>query len=160
MCDDTETANTRDGNGLHTVVDKRLEGCHIAIWGLSFKPGTDDMREAPALVLIHQLLDWGATVSVHDPAAMDEARRRLGDAGGKICYAETGYEALAGADALVIVTDWNEYRHPDFNRLKATLKRPIIVDGRNLYDPRKMFSLGLSYYSIGRRSTDARETTA
>jgi UDPglucose 6-dehydrogenase len=145
---------------LQRDIENMLDGCRVAVWGLSFKPGTDDMREAPALVLIHQLLDWGATVSVHDPAAMDEARRRLGDAGGKICYAETGYEALAGADALVIVTDWNEYRHPDFNRLKATLKRPIIVDGRNLYDPRKMLSLGLSYYSIGRRSTDARETTA
>jgi UDPglucose 6-dehydrogenase len=145
---------------LQRDIENMLDGFRVAVWGLSFKPGTDDMREAPALVLIHQLLDWGATVSVHDPAAMDEARRRLGDAGGKICYAETGYEALAGADALVIVTDWNEYRHPDFNRLKATLKRPIIVDGRNLYDPRKMFSLGLSYYSIGRRSTDARETTA
>jgi UDPglucose 6-dehydrogenase len=149
-----------DNMDLQRDSENMLDGFRVAVWGLSFKPGTDDMREAPALVLIHQLLDWGATVSVHDPAAMDEARRRLGDAGGKICYAETGYEALAGADALVIVTDWNEYRHPDFNRLKATLKRPIIVDGRNLYDPRKMFSLGLSYYSIGRRSTDAQETTA
>jgi len=118
------------------------------------------MREAPALVLLQQLLGWGATVVAHDPAAMDEARRRLGDAAGKICYVETGYDALPGADALVIVTDWNEYRHPDFNRLKTTLKRPIIVDGRNLYDPRKMSNLGLSYYSIGRRSVGAQETTA
>jgi UDPglucose 6-dehydrogenase len=157
---DVYHGKTLEDVDLQRDIENMLDGCRVAVWGLSFKPGTDDMREAPALVLIHQLLDWGATVSVHDPAAMDEARRRLGDAGGKICYAETGYEALAGADALVIVTDWNEYRHPDFNRLKATLKRPIIVDGRNLYDPRKMFSLGLSYYSIGRRSTDARETTA
>ena len=118
------------------------------------------MREAPSLVLLDQLLGWGATVCAHDPAAMDEARRRLGDGGGKISYAETGYDALPGADVLVIVTDWNEYRHPDFNRLKATLKRPIVVDGRNLYDPRKMSNVGLTYYSIGRRSVGAQEATA
>lgn len=140
--------------------EKPLDGCRVAIWGLSFKPGTDDMREAPSLVLIEQLLGWGATVCAHDPAAMDEARRRLGDAGGKIAYAETGYEALKEADALVIVTDWNEYRHPDFTRLKTTLKRPIIIDGRNLYDPRKMSTVGFIYYSIGRRAIGGRETTA
>ncbi|MGI9089737.1 MAG: UDP-glucose dehydrogenase family protein [Gemmatimonadaceae bacterium] len=127
--------------------DKPLSGAHIAVWGLSFKPGTDDMREAPALVLIDQLLSAGATVCAHDPAAMDEARRRLGET---ISYADTGYEALAGADALVIVTDWNEYRHPDFQRVKQTLKRPLVVDGRNLYDPAKMADVGITYYSIGR----------
>jgi UDPglucose 6-dehydrogenase len=152
--------NISDGNGLADSHDKSLEGMHVAIWGLSFKPGTDDMREAPSLVLIDQLLGWGATVCAHDPAALGEARRRLGDAGGKICYAETGYDALAGADALVIVTDWNEYRHPDFNRLKSTLKRPIVIDGRNLYDPKKMSNVGLIYYSIGRRSAGVREATA
>lgn len=157
---DVGADNTRSHKGLHVTDDKQLEGCHVAIWGLSFKPGTDDMREAPSLVLVEQLLGWGATVCAHDPAAMHEARRRLGDRGGKIGYAETGYDALAGADALVIVTDWNEYRHPDFNRLKTTLKRPIIVDGRNLYDPLKMSNVGLIYYSIGRRSIGAREATA
>ncbi|MEO7102053.1 MAG: UDP-glucose/GDP-mannose dehydrogenase family protein [Gemmatimonadaceae bacterium] len=145
---------------LPTSDDKVLEGYRVAIWGLSFKPGTDDMREAPSLVLIEQLIGWGATVCAHDPAALDEARRRLGDAGGKIAYAETGYEALIGADALVIVTDWNEYRHPDFNRLKTTLKRPIVIDGRNLYDPRKMSTVGLIYYSIGRRAIGGQEATA
>ncbi len=140
--------------------NKHLQGVRVAVWGLSFKPGTDDMREAPALVLIEQLLGWGATVCAHDPAAMEEARRRIGDCGGKICYAETGYDALAGADALVIVTDWNEYRHPDFNRLKATLKRPIVVDGRNLYDPKKMSNVGITYYSIGRQHNGAQEKTA
>ena len=149
-----------DANGIPREDLKELEGCHIAVWGLSFKPGTDDMREAPSLVLIEQLLGWGATLCAHDPAAMEEARRRLGDSDGKISYAETGYEALPGADALVIVTDWNEYRHPDFKRLKATLKRPIVVDGRNLYDPRKMSNVGLTYYSIGRRSVGAQEATA
>ena len=159
VCDDT-TGNASNSNRLHDSNDKSLEGLHIAVWGLSFKPGTDDMREAPSLVLLDQLLGWGATVCAHDPAAMDEARRRLGDGGGKISYAETGYDALPGADVLVIVTDWNEYRHPDFNRLKATLKRPIVVDGRNLYDPRKMSNVGLTYYSIGRRSVGAQEATA
>ena len=155
-----DASNMNGDNDLGDCHDKSLEGTHVAVWGLSFKPGTDDMREAPSLVLIDQLLGWGATVCAHDPAAMDEARRRLADRGGKIRYAETGYEALAGADALVIVTDWNEYRHPDFNRLKATLKRPIVVDGRNLYDPRKMSNVGLIYYSIGRRAIGAQEATA
>jgi UDPglucose 6-dehydrogenase len=152
--------NSSSSNDLPARHDKPLQGIHIAIWGLSFKPGTDDMREAPALVLISQLLGWGATICAHDPAAMDEARRRLGDGGGKIRYAETGYDALPSADALVIVTDWNEYRHPDFNRVRATLKRPIVVDGRNLYDPRKMSSVGLTYYSIGRSTVGAQEATA
>lgn len=155
-----ELSKSLSGNKLGDDDDKILEGLRVAIWGLSFKPGTDDMREAPSLVLVEQLLGWGATICAHDPAAMDEARRRLGDGGGKICYAETGYDALPGADALVIVTDWNEYRHPDFNRVRATLKRPIVVDGRNLYDPRKMSSVGLTYYSIGRQSAGVQEATA
>ena len=155
-----ESSKSLSGNKLGDDDDKILEGLRVAIWGLSFKPGTDDMREAPSLVLVDQLLGWGATICAHDPAAMDEARRRLGDGGGKICYAETGYDALPGADALVIVTDWNEYRHPDFNRVRATLKRPIVVDGRNLYDPRKMSSVGLTYYSIGRQSAGVQEATA
>ncbi len=134
-----------------------LGGAHVAVWGLSFKPGTDDMREAPSLVLIEQLVSAGATVCAHDPAAMDEARRRLGDA---ISYADTGYDALTGADALVIVTDWNEYRHPDFERVKATLKRPVVVDGRNLYDPAKMAAVGIIYYSIGRPTPGAQGLTA
>jgi UDPglucose 6-dehydrogenase len=156
----TDKSKAFGSNKVDNQSEKALEGVRIAIWGLSFKPGTDDMREAPSLVLIEQLLGWGATVCAHDPAAMNEARRRLGDGGGKICYAETGYDALPGADALVIVTDWNEYRHPDFNRVRATLKRPIVVDGRNLYDPRKMSSVGLTYYSIGRQSAGAQEATA
>ena len=155
---DHDGAKIRGINTLDRFNDKALEGKHIALWGLSFKPGTDDMREAPALVLIEQLLGWGATVCAHDPAAMAEARRRLGDA--RISYADTGYDALKGADALVIVTDWNEYRHPDFNRVRATLSRPIVIDGRNLYDPQKMNSVGLTYYSIGRRSVGAGEATA
>ncbi len=132
---------------LEGAVDGKLRGARIAVWGLAFKPNTDDMREAPALVLIDQLLAAGATVAAHDPAAMAEARRRLD---GRITFAETGYAALDGADALIVVTDWNEYRHPDFGRIKRALRRPIVVDGRNLYDPAKMRALGFTYLSIGR----------
>jgi len=124
-----------------------VRGCRIAIWGLAFKPNTDDMREAASLVLIEELLEAGARVVAHDPVAMHETQRRLGD---RIEYADTSYDALAGADALVIVTDWNEYRHPDFGRIKGALRSPVVVDGRNLYDNRKMKGLGFTYASIGR----------
>jgi UDPglucose 6-dehydrogenase len=124
-----------------------VHGRRIAVWGLAFKPNTDDMREAASLVLIEELLAAGATVVAHDPVAMHETQRRLGD---RIEYADSNYDALAGADALVIVTDWNEYRHPDFGRIKQALKAPVVVDGRNLYDWRKMHGLGFRYASIGR----------
>jgi UDPglucose 6-dehydrogenase len=124
-----------------------LRGRRIAIWGLAFKPNTDDMREAASLVLIDELLEAGAEVVAHDPVAMHETKRRIGD---RIEYVENSYDALPGADALVIVTDWNEYRHPDFGRIKETLKAPVVVDGRNLYDRRKMTTLGFTYASIGR----------
>ncbi len=128
----------------------QLAGRRIAVWGLAFKPQTDDMRESPALVLVEQLTTAGANVVAHDPAAMSEAKRRLGD---RIAFADTAYGALAGADALVIVTDWNEYRHPNFDRIRAALRAPVIVDGRNLYDPTRMAQLGFTYLSIGRRSS-------
>jgi UDPglucose 6-dehydrogenase len=132
---------------LQALLGDGLRGARVAVWGLAFKPNTDDMREAPALVLIDALLDAGARVAAHDPVAMPEAKRRLGD---RVTYAETGYAALEGSDALVVVTDWNEYRHPDFRRMQQLLKRPIVVDGRNLYDPAKMRTLGFEYVSIGR----------
>ena len=151
VLDAVERANcqqkTRLFQKLQSALDGDVKDTHIAIWGLAFKPNTDDMREAPALTLIDALLAAGATVTAHDPAAMDEARRRIGDA---ITYASTNYDALNGADALVIVTDWNEYRHPDFNRIKASLRRPVVIDGRNLYSRAKMKSLGFVYDSIGR----------
>ena len=137
----------RLGEKLREALGDDLSGMHIAVWGLAFKPQTDDMRDAPSLTLIEDLLAAGATVCGHDPAAMKEARHRLAQT---IRYAETNYDALVNADALVVVTDWNEYRHPDFARVKAALRRPLIVDGRNLYDPEKMRELGISYYSIGR----------
>jgi UDPglucose 6-dehydrogenase len=124
-----------------------LAGRRVAVWGLSFKPNTDDMREAPALTLIEELLAAGAVVTVHDPVAMDEGRRRLG---ASVTFAPSNYDALLDADTLVVVTDWNEYRHPDFPRIKQTLRRPIIVDGRNLYSLERMAEFGFAYYSMGR----------
>jgi UDPglucose 6-dehydrogenase len=132
---------------LERVLDGRIKGSHIAIWGLAFKPNTDDMREAPSLTLIDSLLKAGATVTAHDPAAVEEAKRRIGDS---IGYAASNYEALKGADALVIVTDWNEYRHPDLERIKTLLRQPIVIDGRNLYSATKMRAMGFTYMSIGR----------
>ena len=148
-----ESANERQKTILLTKIrcalGDKLAGRRVAVWGLAFKAGTDDMREAPSLTLIESLLDEGVSVCAHDPAALDHARGLLGN---RIDYAETNYEALAGADALVVVTDWNEYRHPDFERVKRTLKQPVIVDGRNLYDVEKMRELGVRYHSIGRPS--------
>ena len=148
-----ESANERQKTILLTKIrfalGEELEGRRIALWGLAFKAGTDDMREAPSLTLIEGLLEEGVSICAHDPAALDHARSLLGN---RIDYAETNYEALAGADALVVVTDWNEYRHPDFERVKRTLKQPVIVDGRNLYDVEKMRELGVRYHSIGRPS--------
>jgi UDPglucose 6-dehydrogenase len=125
-----------------------LQGRTFAVWGLAFKPRTDDMREAPSLVVIEELLKAGAKVQVHDPEALENARRVFGD---RIGYHRTNYEALSGADALLILTEWNEFRHPNFQRIRAELKEPIIFDGRNLYDPSLMKALEFRYYSIGRR---------
>ena len=124
-----------------------VRGKRIAVWGLAFKARTDDLRESPALTLIDALLDAGASVVAHDPVAMPNAKGGYGD---RITFAATNYDALAGADALAVVTDWNEYRHPDFARIHAALAQPIVVDGRNLYSPEKMRSLGFTYSSIGR----------
>jgi len=120
----------------------------VAIWGLAFKAETDDVRESPALVLVEALLCEGVQVQVHDPAAMKTAARHLG---ARVKYATHAYDALSGADALAIVTEWLEYRNPDFPRIKQLLNRPLIVDGRNLYDPVKLGRLGFTYDSIGRR---------
>src|SRR5262250_3157966 len=111
---------------------ERLEGRRFAVWGLAFKPRTDDMREAPSITVINGLLERGAAVAVHDPEALGPARQLFGD---RVTYHRVNYEALEGADALLIITEWNEFRRPDFPRMKELLKRPIILDGRNLYDP-------------------------
>ena len=129
-----------------------LRDVAVAVWGLAFKAETDDVRESPALVLVEELLRAGATVRVHDPAAQETARRLLGD---RVSYAPHAYAALEGAAALAIVTEWLEYRNPDFERIKRLLARPLIVDGRNLYAPERLARLGFTYDSIGRRLTCA-----
>src|SRR5271167_2268122 len=126
---------------------KDLTGRTFAIWGLAFKPRTDDMREAPALVVIEELLQAGAKCRVHDPEALENARKIFGE---RVTYHKTNYEALKDSDALLILTEWNEFRHPNFQRIKAELKEPVIFDGRNLYDPELMKALELRYYSVGR----------
>ncbi|HEY6060254.1 MAG TPA: UDP-glucose/GDP-mannose dehydrogenase family protein [Gemmatimonadales bacterium] len=127
--------------------DGALKGRTIGVWGLAFKAETDDVRESPALVLVDALLAAGSTVQAHDPAAIETARHVLGD---RVRYVEHAYDAVAGADALVIVTEWREYRNPDFARLKQALKRPLIVDGRNLYEGTRLAELGFTYDCIGR----------
>jgi UDPglucose 6-dehydrogenase len=131
-----------DGTPLPPLKDKT-----IAIWGLSFKPRTDDMREAPSIVIINSLLEMGARICVHDPVAISEAKKIFAD---RITYNVNQYDILDGADALAIVTEWNEYRNPDFDRILSLLKNPVIFDGRNLYEPRRMKFLGFEYFAIGR----------
>jgi len=128
--------------------DGKLTDRKFAVWGLAFKARTDDVRESPALTVVQRLVGGGAEVAVHDPQAMDNARAVLGD--GRIEYHEHMYDALGGADALVICTEWRQYRTPDFDRIKSLLARPVIFDGRNLYDPEWMGEVGITYHSIGR----------
>ena len=123
-----------------------LSGRTIAVWGLSFKPRTDDIRESPALVLIHSLVDAGAIVKVHDPVSLENARKVMGD---RITYCDHHYDACDGADAIAIVTEWNEFRNPDFDYIKLKMKSPVIFDGRNLYDRTKMAARGFYYSGIG-----------
>jgi UDPglucose 6-dehydrogenase len=124
-----------------------LSGRTFAVWGLAFKPGTDDMREAPSLVVIEGLLARGARVRAHDPVAMDRARSILGE---RIEFTEHNYDCLEGADALFICTEWQPYRRPDFARMQGLLRHSIIFDGRNLYEPARMREIGFEYHSIGR----------
>jgi UDPglucose 6-dehydrogenase len=127
-----------------------LAGRRFALWGLAFKPNTDDMREAPSRTVVAELLARGAGVHAYDPVAMNEARRVFGE-DSRIAYAASPLEALHGADALVIVTEWKEFRSPDFPTIKARLKHPVIFDGRNLYDPAEMRAEGIEYFAIGRK---------
>jgi UDPglucose 6-dehydrogenase len=128
-----------------------LNGKTFAVWGLAFKPRTDDMREAPAINMINSLNQLGATVRAHDPQAMKEAKRIFGDRIGKeILLLDKRYDCLEAADALIIMTEWNQFREPDFYLIKETLKKPAIFDGRNLYQPKRMRELGIDYFCIGR----------
>jgi UDPglucose 6-dehydrogenase len=146
-----EAVNARQKGRLLTKVRAALGGSlrgrRVAVWGLAFKAETDDMRESPSIPLIEGLLDEGASVAAHDPQAHETAQAIFGD---RIQYCHGAYDALTGADALVIVTEWNEFRNPDFRRIKAALRQPLIVDGRNLYDPAKLREQGFRYVGVGR----------
>ncbi len=133
---------------LTAVLDQDLGQSIVAVWGFAFKAETDDMRESPAIDLINGLLECGATVRGFDPAAMENARRIFGD---RIEYSANEYDALDGADALVIVTEWLAFRNPDFSRIKQLMRRPVVVDGRNLYKPEKLREMGFTYTAFGRR---------
>jgi UDPglucose 6-dehydrogenase len=146
-----EAVNVSQKTRLTTKMKKHfgtLKGKVIAVWGLAFKPKTDDMREAPSIPLIESLLQAGATVQVYDPEAMGVAKKLFGN---RVTYAEANYGALKGADGLAIVTEWNEFRRPDFERMRSLMKTPVIFDGRNLFVPAQMKQSGFTYYSIGRR---------
>jgi UDPglucose 6-dehydrogenase len=134
-------------NRLNLLLGPSLRSRQVAVWGLSFKAETDDMRESPALPLLDGILEAGGAVRAHDPKAMDAARELYGD---RISYAGDPYDAIAGADALVIMTEWLVYRNPDFERMRSLLARPLVLDGRNLYDPERMARLGFEYHGIGR----------
>ena len=133
--------------------ENKIEGKQLTVWGLAFKPNTDDMREAPSVVIINRLLELGAKVVTYDPVAMKNANFYFKDS---VVYAEDEYAALKGSDALLVVTEWNEFRNPDFDLVKARLKQPIVFDGRNIFEPDKMRDLGFTYYSIGRKPVNAR----
>jgi UDPglucose 6-dehydrogenase len=146
-----EDANRRQKMVLVSKMKKHfggaLKGKTVALWGLAFKPNTDDMREAPALTIIDALHREGVNIRAYDPEAMKEAKRRLGKT---VKFFDGNYDALKGADALLVVTEWNEFRRPDFDRIKSLLKEPVIFDGRNVYDPKVMKEKGFVYYGIGR----------
>jgi len=119
----------------------------LLVWGLAFKPNTDDVREAPALKLIKRLLEENASITAYDPEATETTKSVLGDS---IKYVTDPYEALENSDALILMTEWNEFRNPDYEKIKTSLKHPVVFDGRNVYDVKKMKELGFDYYSVGR----------
>jgi len=151
ILDAVEQVNTLQKTKLLALMRKHfgsLKGKTVAVWGLAFKPRTDDMREAPAIPLIEALLSAGVEVQAFDPEAVRVAR---GIFGSRITYAANGYDAVKGADALAIVTEWNEFRRPDFGKMRAVMRSPVVFDGRNLFAPAHMKQHGFTYYSIGRR---------
>ena len=151
LFDAVEAVNARQKQVMFEKLLRLLgdvRGKTIAVWGLAFKAGTDDMRESPAVALINALLQAGAAIRAHDPEALEVARGIWGD---RIVYVQDPYEALTAADALAVVTEWLVYRNPDFERMKTTLRTPVVVDGRNLYEPARMARLGFRYAGIGRR---------
>src|SRR5512145_737985 len=156
-----ESINQEQRKRFYRKIEKhfkgKLEGLRIAVWGIAFKPNTDDVREAPVFFILDELLKAKASVAVYDPEAMPGAKARYGD---RLEYAESCYGALQGADALVIVTEWNEFRKPDFGLMKNLMRQPVVFDGRNIYDPGKVREHGFAYHSIGRKSLEAHPTRA
>lgn len=150
ILDAVDEVNNRQKKVLFEKIKKHfggsVKGRKIALWGLAFKPRTDDIREAPSLVLIDDLLAAGAAVSVHDPVAQDHVRDLYGD---KLTYCDHHYDTLKEADALAIVTEWNEFRNPDLSFIKHLMKSPVIFDGRNLFDPTRLRNEGFTYLGIG-----------
>ena len=136
-------------NKLNNRFQGNLKGKTIAMWGLSFKPNTDDMREAPSLVLVDSILKAGGNVQAFDPVAMNEAKHIIGD---KITYCGNEYDTLINADALMIVTEWTDFRSPNFDKIKTLLNNAIVFDGRNIFDGKEMNELGFEYYGIGTRN--------
>ncbi len=153
LLESVEVVNERQKQVLYrkvtAILGPDLTDKRIGIWGLAFKAETDDMRESPAIPLVQALLAAGAAVKAHDPKAMESASACFGDG---VIYAKDPYDAVDGVDALVIVTEWLVYRNPDLDRVKSLLKRPLVIDGRNLYEPERMGSLGFEYHGIGRRT--------
>jgi UDPglucose 6-dehydrogenase len=150
ILDAVEAVNTRQKLRLVAKMEHHfgdLQGRTIALWGLAFKPRTDDMREAPAIAIAERLLELGAVVRGYDPEASAVAGRIFGD---RVALFEKGYDALHGADALAVVTEWSEFREPDFGRMRRLMRSPVVFDGRNIYSPAQMQALGFTYYSIGR----------
>ncbi len=151
-----EDINQEQRKRFYRKIDRhyrgKLEGLRFAVWGIAFKPNTDDVREAPVFYILDQILAAGASVAVYDPEAMPGAKARYGD---RIEYAASSYGALQKADALVIVTEWNEFRKPDFGLMKNLMRQPVVFDGRNIFDPEKMRERGFIYHSIGRKSHEA-----
>jgi UDPglucose 6-dehydrogenase len=132
---------------IRTHFNNDLRDKRFGVWGLAFKPATNDMRDAPAIPIIENLLEAGAHITAYDPAAMEEAKRIFG---GRITLAANNYSCLDGSDALLLVTEWQAFRNPNFERIKSTLKQPVVFDGRNIYDPQQLRDMGFTYYSIGR----------
>jgi UDPglucose 6-dehydrogenase len=150
ILDAVEQVNARQKQVLVEKMQRHfgsLKGKTIGVWGLAFKPRTDDMREAPAINIIQKLLQLGATVQAYDPEAMDVARRHFGT---RITYGKKGYDVLTGADALALITEWNEFREPDYARMKKLMRQPVVFDGRNIYSASAMKAQGFTYFSIGR----------
>lgn len=163
LLDSVEAVNNRQKRRvfekIESYYDGKLEGVTVALWGLSFKPRTDDMREASSRVLMEALWEAGATVRAYDPEAMDEARHIYGDRQ-ELALCDSAAQTLEGADALAIMTEWQEFRSPDFDAILSNIKDPVIFDGRNLYDPEALAALGITYYAIGRsNASSAAEST-